>query len=394
VDAVAAQRPILVAGGGIAGLAFALALARRGRSCVVLEGRPRFETAGAGIQLGPNAVVALRELDVAERLRPMVGQPETLEILDGWSARRLAKLPLGDWLARRHGAPYWTVHRADLHDVLSAAVAEQSNIAVRFGFALASVRASADGVEATSASGEHESGQALVGADGLWSAVRPLIVPSADVAFAHATATRGVLPVSAAGKLAGAHVGLWLGHGVNVAHYPVRGGEEIAVVIIAREEWQASGWERPVDTATVLSRLSGCHPDLTGVLAGATCYRKWALHRLSVLPRWTEGRICLIGDAAHPMLPHLAQGGAMAIEDALILARCLDEEAVDAPAAFRQFEARRRSRVARVAALSRRNGTIYHLKSPMTWARDLTFRIAPGRFLMSRLDWLYGWRPE
>ena len=167
--------------------------------------------------------------------------------------------------------------------------------------------------------------------------------PSATPQFAGATAARTVLAAAAAGRLAGPHVGLWLGPGANVVHYPVRAGREIALVIIAREDWLASGWDSRVDAASVLARLATFHPSLIEVLAQAPEYRKWSLHRLARLPRWSRGRIGLIGDAAHPVLPHLAQGAALALEDALVLGELLGDDKADVVQALRRFESERRA---------------------------------------------------
>jgi salicylate hydroxylase len=391
---VASERPILVVGGGIAGLALALSLARHGRTVVVLESRPRFETAGAGIQLGSNAVGILARLGVAERLRAKVAEPAALAVFAGRSGRALAELPLGAWCTARYGAPYWTMHRSDLHDALAAAAAAEPRISLRTGFALAAVRQETSRVLAQAVSGESVVGEALVGADGLWSVVRRAIWPSATPQFAGTTAARAVIAANSAGPLAEQRVGLWLGAGANVVHYPVRGGKEIAVVVIAREHWLAPGWDSRVEVESVLARVQGFHHALSEVLARGCDYRKWSLYRLPSLPSWSKGRVGLIGDAAHPVLPHLAQGGALALEDAFVLGELLRHDHTDIPASLRRFEAERRGRAARVAALSRRNGRLYQLDPPLAWARDAALRLLPGAWLMAGYDWLYGWRPD
>jgi salicylate hydroxylase len=387
-------RPILVLGGGIAGLALALSLARHGRATVVLESRARFETEGAGIQLGANGVKVLAQLGLAERLRSQVGEPASLVVFDGRSARRLAQLPLGSWFAARHGAPYWTMHRADLHAALTATAAQQPHLLLRANYALKTLRQETSGVLAEDRGGERLAGEALIGADGLWSTVRQTICPAARPQFAGATAARALIAASAAGGLAEPHVGLWLGTGANVVHYPVRAGREVAVVIIVREPWLASTAESRVDASQALAPLAAFHHSLTDVLGRAFDYRKWALYRLAALPAWSSERIGLIGDAAHPMLPHLAQGGALALEDGLLLGSMLGRDHVDVAAGLRDFTRQRRPRAARVAAVSRRNGQLYHLGPPLAWARDAGLRLLPGAWLMASYDWLYGWRPD
>jgi salicylate hydroxylase len=391
---MATPQPILIAGGGIGGLALALALARAGRSSTVLEQREAFATAGAGIQLGPNGVRVLQCLGVASALRPLVGEPDAVHVHDGRTARTLATLPLGTWMAARHGAPYWVAHRGDLHGALLAAAAAEPRITLRPGFAVTSVAPAEGHVEATSTAGEAVTGAALVGADGLWSSVRQAVCPSIVPQFVGATATRTVIPAAQAGGLAAPVVGLWLTPGVHVVHYPVRAGAEIAVVVIAAEDWQGQDWEAEADKAHLLAQLGEFHASLIEVLAGVPQWRKWALYRLPALPCWSAGRVTLMGDAAHPMLPYLAQGGVLALEDALVLSASLSAHPGDEPAAFRDFEARRRRRAQRVQEMSVRQGRIYHLPPPLSWARDTVLRLTPGARLMAGYDWLYGWQAD
>jgi salicylate hydroxylase len=394
---MADDAPILIAGGGIGGLALALALARRGRASLVLERQPALGAEGAGIQLGPNGVRALQRLGLAEALKPWVGEPEAIEVFAGSTGRRLARLPLGGWIAARHGAPYWTVHRGDLHRTLAEAVPGSSGpVDIRTGFEVAEVAQTAGDATAKDDAGRTASGPVLIGADGLWSAVRDALLPDAKPRPAGATATRTVIPAAEAGHLLTGCVGLWLGSDVHVVHYPVRGGAELAVTVIAREDWQGRGWEAQADAGLLRQRLARFHPDIAQVLASSTgrqhAWRKWALNTLPPLPAWAQGRIVLIGDAAHPMLPYLAQGGALALEDALVLTDCL-HRTTDPRAALAQFETLRRDRARRVQAASFRQGRIYRLPSPLSWARDAVLALAPGALLMAGLDWLYGWRP-
>ena len=385
--------PILIAGGGIGGLALALALARRGRDALVLEQRDRFATAGAGIQLGPNGVRALEGLGLAPALAGLIGAPISLAVHAGRTGRVLATLPLGAWIAARHGAPYWVAHRGDLHQALLSAALAEPRITLRTGYALAAPVVIGGGVEVTSSVGEVVGGSALVGADGLWSRVRQSLWPTSAPVFVGATATRAVIPAASAGRLAGSRVGLWLTPAVHVVHYPVRGGAEIAVVVIAAEHWSEREWDVAADAASLQARLAGFHPSLTEVLATVRDWRKWGLFCLARLNAWSRGRVTLIGDAAHPMLPYLAQGGALALEDALVLAACVvAENPGEEQRAFRSYEALRRNRAERVQRASRRQGRIYHLPPPLSWGRDLLLHALPGERLMAGLDWLYGWR--
>jgi salicylate hydroxylase len=210
--------------------------------------------------------------------------------------------------------------------------------------------------------------------------------------FAGATATRTVIAAASAGCLAIPAVGLWLSPHAHVVHYPVRGDDEIALVVIAREEWRGQGWDTQADRARLMAQLAPFHPSLIEVLGEVASWRKWALYTLPPLPTWTSDRIALLGDAAHPMLPYLAQGGALAMEDALVLAHHVCA-AVDIPQALASYAASRRGRASRVQAASRGQGGVYRLAPPISYARDAVLQLVPGTLLMRRLDWLYDWKP-
>jgi salicylate hydroxylase len=386
--------PILIAGGGIGGLGLALALAGHGLASSVLEARAELAEAGAGIQIGPNGVHILRAIAVAERLAPLAGVPRAILVNHATSGRHLAELPLGAWIAHRHGAPYWTAHRADLHAALLEAARENGLVEIVPGFAIETFDVTGTGVTARSSDARTRSGAALIGADGLWSAVRERLIGPSVHAFAGKTATRTVIAASAMPALVdpGA-TGVWLAPDAHVVHYPVRAGAEIALVVICDEGWREPGWSGPADRAALLARMRGAAPALTAVLEAGEVWHKWALFDPQPLAAWSRGPVTLLGDAAHPILPFLAQGGVMALEDGLTLARELAASPDDPATACQRYERARRKRTARVQAASRRNGQIYHLAGAAAIARDLALGALPGRTVMSQLDWLYGWRP-
>lgn len=389
--------PVLIAGGGIGGLALALALAQHGCRTTVLERQQTPAAAGAGIQLGPNAVHILRQLGVAEALKPLAGAPDAIEVRAGASGRRLRRLPLGRWIADRHGAPYWAMHRGDLYGALANAAGAHPLIDIRHGHEVTTVEDAAEEVTVRDASGRSFAAPVLIGADGLWSTVRRALQPDSEPRPAGAVAMRTVIPAAGAAGLAAGAVGLWLHPTTHVVHYPVRRGREIAVVVIAREAdaRQGGGWDTAVDAARLQRRLAPFHSSLAQVLAPIAGrrwpWREWTLQTLPPLSAWAHGRVALLGDAAHPMLPYLAQGGALALEDAIVLRDCL-RAAADPRVGLARFAAMRTARARRVQAASLRQGRIYHLPPPLSWARDAVLSLTPGARLMAVYDWLYAWR--
>ena len=389
------QRPLLIAGGGIAGLTLAIALAKRGIASHVLERRNESAEAGAGIQIGPNGMHVLAGLGVTEQLAAVAARPRAIVVNDGASGRRLAELPLGDAIAARHGAPYLVAHRADLHAVLLEAARAAPLIAITTGAEVVGVDGYADGVAVTTAAKGRFDGLALIGCDGIWSAVRRKLFPDFALAYAGKMAARTVIPAAAASGWQGQPLtGVWLSPDAHVVHYPVRAGAEIAVVVVLDEPRPREGWGSEIANDDVLRKLAAFTPDLRAFLANGESWRAWSLYDPAPLPAWSLGRLALSGDAAHPILPFLAQGGVMAIEDAVVLAEALTRTPADPSTAFRAFEAARRRRVERVQAASRQNGVVFHLVGPMGLARNAALALLPGGVFMSRYDWLYGWKGE
>lgn len=389
---------ILIAGGGIGGLTTALSLARRGIACHVIEQRPAFSEHGfpedgAGIQIGPNGTRILASLDIADALRPLVGVPHSLRVLDGRSGQPLAELPLGQSTADRHGAPYWVAHRGDLHGTLEAAALNEPLIRMTLSAAVTSARQTMDGVGIELDGAPPVPGRALVAADGIWSRLRSANFDPTPPRFERKSAARTVILRSDAPAGLRANVTMaWLAPGAHVVHYPIRGGREIAIVVIVSEDTASRDWSTDVLPAWVAGHARGFHPSLRQLLDAGTAWRKWSLHTLPVPSRLAAGRMALLGDAAHPVLPFLAQGGVMAIEDAAVLAREVAVTPGDLPAAFERYQRARIPRVAKVAAASRRNGEIYHLGGAMAGARNMAMRALGGRRIVEGYDWLYGWR--
>lgn len=384
--------PVLIAGGGIGGLATAIALAQRGIPARVLERRSRLSEAGAGIQIGPNGVRALRRLGADRLLAASAARPSAITVRDGAGGTVLARLPLGDWIEKRHGAPYWVAHRRDLQTALLERTAELPLASITTGFAVADVEITNIGVRVRSDAGDAAEGIALVAADGQFSRLRRDHFTSTALGFSGKTAARTVLSAEdAAGLPDITAVGVWLAPDAHVVHYPVRAGREIAVVVIIDENWQEEDWGAPADRSRLMAALEHFSPQLQTALAAAPDWRRWALLDADPLSTWSRGRVTLLGDAAHPIQPFLAQGGAMALEDALTLADCLHANSANAEAAFLAYENARKRRTARVVSASRRNGRIYHLSGLAALARNAVLRTLPGARVLASFDWLYGW---
>jgi salicylate hydroxylase len=363
---------------------------------VVLEQAPRLEEAGAGIQLSPNAIRVLAELGLLDRLRPHVVAPEAIRIIDAATGRDIVRIPLGAQADQRYGAPYWVVHRADLQAVLAAAIEDSADVTLRLGTKVEDFALHPHGVtvQARTAQGlRDEQGIGLIGADGLWSTLHTRLGDRRSPLFAQRTAWRAVVPADkVAAEFHEPITGLWLGRDAHLVHYPVKAGREINIVAIVRDDWHGAGWTAPGRAADLMPRFKSFAPAARALLALPNNWQKWALLDRAPQRIRTQGPVTLLGDAAHPMLPFLAQGGALAIEDAAVLAQCLAREQ-DVPRALRAYEQARHSRVARVQREARRNSRRYHLSGPLGLARNTVLAMMGGERLLRRYDWLYDWKP-
>jgi 2-polyprenyl-6-methoxyphenol hydroxylase-like FAD-dependent oxidoreductase len=388
---MAKHRPVLIAGGGIGGLSASIALAGAGFDTAVLERSTFTKESGAGIQLGPNATRLLRRLGVLDILAPSVFTPEAIWLFDGISGRRLTTVPLGAYAERRYGAPYLTLHRADLHTGLHTVAKSLGPVTLTSGFDIAGIEAQKDAITLTSSGGTTTEGAALVGADGLWSTVRKTVAPDARLLFSGATAFRALLPLSDLPRpFSSPVVGLWLGPKSHLVHYPVRGGEALNVIAVTEGGREAQGWNQAGDRSTLLSGFTRWCKESKSLLEWAEAWRSWSLYRSSPLSSWSRGPITLLGDAAHPVLPYLAQGAVLAIEDALALANALAANRNDVAAAFAAYEAVRHPRTSRLQHTSRRFGWIYHMRGPARLVRNVALARRQKDTALSQFDWLYG----
>ena len=385
----------IVAGAGIGGLTAALALSRRGWRVTLLERRTGFLEVGAGIQISPNASRVLNELGLGSALRRAATEPKRVVVRALDSGRMVGEVALGAFMRERFGAPYYVIHRAELQTLLLDAARAEPAVALLMGRAVTDVHEMPHAARVTiDKAGADEALEAdlVVGADGLWSTLRGTLAdgrPPQYQGFAawRATMSRGEAPA----ELAGDETGLWLGRAGHVVHYPVAGGRLLNIVAVERRPDPVEGWAAPGDRDELLRAFGDAALPLRTLLSGP---RQWLLRSLLDLPAsgMAKGRLALLGDAAHPVLPFLAQGGALAIEDAAVLAASL-AAAGGVPEALTRYERARLRRARRVQAAARRNGAAYHAGGLTAFIRDRIMRLLGAQGMAERYAWVYGWRP-
>ena len=400
---MARSRTVVIAGAGIGGLTASLALAAKGFRILIIETAERLEEAGAGLQLSPNASRILIGLGLHGRLSTRALVPEAVSIMSAQHGGEICRLPLGEAAALRAGAPYWVMHRAGLQAALLEQVRDNPDIELRLGAAVEGAAARTSGVTVNLRDGttrRQETAWALIGADGVWSALRNQLFPDARPLFSGLIAWRGTIEASQLPReITARRVQLWMGPDAHLVAYPMSGGRQINMVAVLPDAWNQPGWSAPGGAADIKRRFAQARwPESARMLIDAVdSWHKWALFTIPPMAAWHRDAMALLGDAAHSMLPFAAQGAGMAIEDAAVLARCLgaaaDEGADGAAAALTRYTGLRRARVARVHDLAQRNGRIYHLGGVAALARDLAIRAMGPQRMLARQDWIYDWRP-
>ena len=386
---------IAIAGGGIGGLAAALTLSRSGHQVQLFEKATTFDDVGAGIQLGPNATRLLHAWGLKDALRACSFTPQRLQVKSAVSSRVLGELTLGSAITARYGAPYLTLHRADLHGLLLQAV-QQTATVLRSDSTVQSFQQKAQTLSLQTSHGVHNT-DVLVAADGLWSTIRALLLSdglprrTGHLAY-RALIQQAVLPE----RLRSQNVTAWLGPNMHAVQYPVRSGDWLNVVVFIHgnvpDDFQ--NWNHSANAADLKGALQGSCPALQDLLQAVPDWRLWVMHDRPPMQgahQMAQGRVALLGDAAHPMRPYLAQGAGMAIEDAAGLGLALNGATPqNASTALQQYAANRWQRNARVQARALRNGQIFHATGPVRWGRDVAMKLMGERLL--DMPWLYGYR--
>ena len=389
---------MIIVGGGIGGLAAALACGQAGARPQVLERAATFSEVGAGIQMGPNVTRTLHAWGLAEDLKAIGFAPRKLEAKDTQTGQVIGSLPLGQRSLDTYGAPYVTVHRADLHRVLLQKLMRSGHAQLHLDSEVEAVQQAADGIQISGASlpaslTEFSQFSAMVGADGLWSATRQFVVPPTTPRVTGLLAYRALLPMQfLPEKLRLQDVNVWLGPRLHAVLYPVQCGECLNLVVVVQgqppanlDDWDHAGHKEELDRA-----MGPIHADLRDMLAAVPAWRLWPLCDRPPLQgphEMAKGRIALLGDAAHPMRPFLAQGAGMAIEDAAELARSWARADLPVEDRLQMYAQARWARNAQVQQRSIRNGQIFHLQGPLRWGRNVAMKLM-GESLMD-VPWLY-----
>lgn len=351
---------IAVVGAGIGGLALAAGLRRHGIACEIFEQADRFGDAGAGVQIAPNAARLLHRLGIGERIDEVAIKPEAVEMRHWRDNRIIACTPLGAECAQRYGAPYYTFHRADLHRVLLDLIPRPR---IHLNHRCTGVSECDEGVTLHFANGATWQGDLVIGADGVRSTVRAALVPD-NPRFSGQVMYRGLVPADHLPHLAGPpRVRLWLGPNQHCVSYPIASGGLFSFgATLAIGDSIPENWMQPGNVEDLAAAYRGWHQDVQRIIDVLDNVSRWALYDRDPVTRWSGKRVTLVGDAAHPMLPFIAQGANQAIEDAFALAKCFTSAtSARIPDSLAAYERARVARTAEVQRVSRNNGALFHL---------------------------------
>ena len=389
-------RSIAVVGAGVAGLATALACARAGHRVQVFEQVREFAPVGAGIQLGPNATRVLHDLGLESALRAVAAFPAELQVRSGIDARLLGVLPLGEQAQTRYGAPYATLARADLHHILLTALEAHTQASLYLASHIDSAQQDSGAVQFRTSDGIVRRVECMAAADGLWSKLRSQVLYDTPPDATGHIAYRALVPQADLPEdLRSAVVTAWLGPNFHAVTYPVRGGAWLNAVVVVHGvgEGESDNWSQPAEPEAVAARLDGAALALRDLVQAMGAWQSWTLFDrppLRSAALMGAARIALVGDAAHPMRPYLAQGAGMALEDSWCLARELSRPGFSVDQAVQAYANARWQRNARVQKRAARNGVWFHSTGLRAGIRDLGMRALGVRAL--DMPWLYGYR--
>jgi len=388
---MASERPILIAGGGLGGLSAALALGRKGFPVRVLEQAEKFAPIGYGIQLGPNVFPMFARLGVTEAVMREASIPKNILMLDALSGEEVTHIPTGDNFRARFTHPYIIIHREDIHQVLIDACAALPNVTMEGGADVTGFVDRGEAVEAKLRDGRTIEGAALIGADGLRSAVRAAIVKEDEPRPIGYVAHRTIVPM---GELPShipfrEEVVLWGGPGYHIVHYPLRHGTLFNIVAVFRTATFAERLDPDAYTAEVRKTYATAHPVMKTLIDMMDLGRRWIIADRDPVRHWSRGRVTLLGDAAHPVLQSFAQGACMAIEDGVVIAEMIEQAEGDMARAFEHYQRVRLLRTARLALESRAIWTFYHAEGIARDVRNDTCAKWRDDDLFRCLAWLY-----
>ena len=385
------KAPVLVAGGGIGGLATALALTRQGYDVKVLEQAAELGEIGAGIQLGPNAFSAFDALGIGEVARGRAVYICEMVMHDALDETLVGRIPTGAAFRQRFGNPYAVIHRADVHGSLLEGALATGRVELATSTAVQRVAQDADGVTVFDARGGQHRGLALIGADGVKSAVRRQYVGDEARVSGHVVYRAVVDKADFPRDLQWNAAAIWVGPNCHLVHYPLRGGEQYNVVVTFHSR-QVEAWSvKEGSREEVQSYFNGICPRARQLIDLPKSWKRWATADRDPIAQWTFGRTTLLGDAAHPTLQYLAQGACMALEDAVTLGAAVRAQGGDIDQAFAQYQRSRVARTARIVLSAREMGRIFHAKGVERLVRNELWRgRTPERFY-DAMEWLYGW---
>jgi len=388
------HEPVLVAGGGIGGIAAALALVRRGFDVKVIEQAAQLGEIGAGIQLGPNGFAAFDALGVGEIARARAVYTDEMVMHDATDASCVGRIPTGEAFRARFGNPYAVIHRADVHGSLLEGARATGRIEVATGTMVASVAQDADGVTVVDAHGGRHRGRALIGADGVKSAVRAQYVGDAARVSGHVVYRAVVDKKDFPADLQWNAAAIWVGPNCHLVHYPLRGGEQYNVVVTFHSRDQEEWSVREGSREEVQGYFEGIVPRARQLIDLPKDWKRWATADREPIGQWVFGRAALLGDAAHPMLQYLAQGACQAMEDAVTLGEALRVRDNEFAEAFALYQRSRIARTARVVLSAREMGRIFHAKGVERLVRNDLWRGRSAERFYDAMEWLYGWKVE